>query len=270
MRKTILLFILQLCVAYAHSQCNNNNHPHLVNLNLPSGTLWSCCNLGANTPTDYGNYYLGDFTTEDILNELGNNEVPTLEQFKELSEFCSYSYEAREGVDGVEFTGSNGNKIFMPLAASLWYDSDDNEWGINNKGSASYWTRTPSTSNYNYFMEFYNDEWRGGWLLCWGDRKISSNKLTIRPVAINNQDNSMSNIESYDDVTITQNARNIIVQLNTGQKYNKWELYNIDGKQLGQGSINSNSFQIDNIKTGNIILRLTGDCEDYVKKLHVN
>lgn len=33
-----------------------NGHEY-VNLGLPSGTLWATCNIGANTPEEFGNYY---------------------------------------------------------------------------------------------------------------------------------------------------------------------------------------------------------------------
>ena len=38
------------------SAANNDNHEY-VDLGLPSGTLWASCNLGAESPEDYGNYY---------------------------------------------------------------------------------------------------------------------------------------------------------------------------------------------------------------------
>ena len=28
-----------------------------INLGLPSGTLWASCNLGANNPEEYGDYF---------------------------------------------------------------------------------------------------------------------------------------------------------------------------------------------------------------------
>lgn len=37
--------------------CPDSNHPHLIDLGLPSGTLWACCNVGASKPEDYGGYY---------------------------------------------------------------------------------------------------------------------------------------------------------------------------------------------------------------------
>ena len=43
--------------------CSDNNHPHMVDLGLTSGTLWACHNLGASKPEDYGNYYAYAETT---------------------------------------------------------------------------------------------------------------------------------------------------------------------------------------------------------------
>lgn len=37
--------------------CDDANHPHAVDLGLPSGLKWACCNVGASTPEDYGDYF---------------------------------------------------------------------------------------------------------------------------------------------------------------------------------------------------------------------
>lgn len=43
-----------------------NGHEY-VDLGLPSGTLWATCNVGANNPEDYGNYYAwGETSTKPI------------------------------------------------------------------------------------------------------------------------------------------------------------------------------------------------------------
>ena len=41
----------------SYRSCPDTNHPHLIDLGLPSGTLWSCCNVDAKTPQDYGGYF---------------------------------------------------------------------------------------------------------------------------------------------------------------------------------------------------------------------
>lgn len=41
----------------AYLTCPDDHHPHMIDLGLPSGTLWACCNVGAEKPEDYGGYY---------------------------------------------------------------------------------------------------------------------------------------------------------------------------------------------------------------------
>ena len=42
---------------FSNEFCPDGNHPHLIDLGLPSGTKWACCNVGASVPTDCGNYF---------------------------------------------------------------------------------------------------------------------------------------------------------------------------------------------------------------------
>ena len=44
--------------------CPDSNHPHMIDLGLPSGTKWACCNVGATTPEGYGGYYAWGETSE--------------------------------------------------------------------------------------------------------------------------------------------------------------------------------------------------------------
>lgn len=44
--------------------CPDDNHPHMIDLGLPSGTKWACCNIGATTPEGYGGYYAWGETSE--------------------------------------------------------------------------------------------------------------------------------------------------------------------------------------------------------------
>lgn len=37
--------------------CPDKKHPHMIDLGLPSGTKWACCNVGASTPEDFGESY---------------------------------------------------------------------------------------------------------------------------------------------------------------------------------------------------------------------
>lgn len=46
------------------SLCPDSNHPHMIDLGLPSGTKWACCNVGAKAPQEYGGYYAWGATEE--------------------------------------------------------------------------------------------------------------------------------------------------------------------------------------------------------------
>ncbi len=51
--------------------CPDNNHPHAIDLGLPSGTKWCCCNVGATTPEGYGGYYAwGETSEKSVYNEV--------------------------------------------------------------------------------------------------------------------------------------------------------------------------------------------------------
>ena len=60
---TILTFALVAFSAKAQS-CPDDNHPHMIDLGLPSGAKWACCNVGADKPEDCGGYYAWGETEE--------------------------------------------------------------------------------------------------------------------------------------------------------------------------------------------------------------
>jgi uncharacterized protein (TIGR02145 family) len=74
MKKVIstFLFFCAVCVSVSAQEVNENSqnscpddkHPHLIDLGLPSGTKWACCNVGADTPEDFGEYYSWGETEE--------------------------------------------------------------------------------------------------------------------------------------------------------------------------------------------------------------
>ena len=58
----LLLFFIASC-----SKDDNTGNDNWVDLGLPSGTLWATCNLGADTPEDYGDYFAwGETNTKDL------------------------------------------------------------------------------------------------------------------------------------------------------------------------------------------------------------
>ena len=158
---------------------------HLIDLALPSGTLWLDHNLGATNNCDFGEYYLG--SEENIVESLLGLgfSTPTKDQFQELIDNTTQYWGEIAGIKGMFFSATNGNSIFLPAAAQLWFNDKGEEgyWDINNGGSGAYWTCTPSDyENYNYFLEFYNEE---GNQVFFGDRKKTTNRLPIRPIFYN-------------------------------------------------------------------------------------
>lgn len=134
-----------------------------VDLGLPSGTLWAKCNVGAETETDYGNYYMygkgaSQYNSEDEMYE-GVEEplaasadtatqvwgsdwhTPTYEEFDELIANTTYEWVTDfngSGINGGKFTAQNGNYIFLPAAG--FYVQE--ELADANTGG-HYWYSTP-------------------------------------------------------------------------------------------------------------------------------
>ena len=137
----------------SYKTCPDNNHPHLIDLGLPSGTLWACCNVGASQPEDYGKYYAWGETqpkevyswstyihsdgTESTCHNIGSDiagtsydaatanwgtpwQMPSLEQCNELNNKCTSVWTQQNGVNGQKFTGPNGGTLFLPAAGSRW------------------------------------------------------------------------------------------------------------------------------------------------------
>ena len=59
---TSLLTFVTTIIA-VHAQENMINGHEYVDLGLPSGTLWATCNVGANSPEEYGDYFAWGETT---------------------------------------------------------------------------------------------------------------------------------------------------------------------------------------------------------------
>ena len=108
---------------YAYTACPNDNHPHMIDLGLPSGTIWACCNVGASTPEGYGNYY----TFEDAK----AYNPPTLDQVNEFLNNTTSEWTVLNGVSGRVFTGRNRGTVFLPAAGYSRGGSDIYSVGTN-------------------------------------------------------------------------------------------------------------------------------------------
>ena len=161
---------------------------------MPSGTKWATCNVGANSPEEYGDYFAwGETTTKsayswstyfdtddngNTFKKYNNNsgltelqpeddaatanwgsgwQMPSSEQIQEL---CNSSYTTTvwtqiNGVYGRKITSkSNGNSIFLPAAG---YRDDAS---LDKAGSFGYyWSRLLNAGNsFNaYYLYFYSN-----------------------------------------------------------------------------------------------------------------
>lgn len=107
-----------------------------VDLGLPSGLKWATCNMGANSPSEYGNYLTYYEAASSSWG--GSWRCPTYDELNELRTNCSWTWTKQDGVNGYKVTGNNGNSIFLPAAGQR--DSGS----LNGAGSwGLYWSSSP-------------------------------------------------------------------------------------------------------------------------------
>ena len=156
----------------------------VVDLGLPSGTLWADRNVGAALPEDYGDYFAwgettaksnytwstlkycedntGDkfskYNTQSKYGSVDNKTtleraddaatanwgsgwcMPTQQQFQELNDNCTWTWTTRNGKNGYEVKGKNGNSIFLPAAGcrggtSLYDDGSNGRYWSSSLGT---------------------------------------------------------------------------------------------------------------------------------------
>ena len=137
-------------------------------VDLGLSVKWATCNVGADSPEDYGDYYAwGETETKDSYTSdnsvtyrvemddiAGNAEydaatanwgsswrMPTCDETEELYG-CKWTWTTENDVNGYLVTGSNGNSIFLP-AAGWRYGTSLYSWG----GYGTYWSSTPHGSD---------------------------------------------------------------------------------------------------------------------------
>ena len=165
--------------------CPDGNHPHMIDLGLPSGTKWACCNVGASKPEGYGGYYAWGETEEkntytwgnyihcngtlSTCHNLGSDIsgtqydvahvkwggkwcMPTTDEQRELLDNCTSEWTTLNGVNGRKFTSkSNSGSIFLRAAGYRW------DGGLGRAGSDGYYwssTQGPGRSYNAYILDF--------------------------------------------------------------------------------------------------------------------
>ena len=99
----------------SYNMCPDDHHPHMIDLGLPSGTKWACCNVGASAPEQFGGYYAWGETIEKTY------YGPSTYQ---------YSIESSNGIWNDEATGNNYEPVYIGSdIAGTEYDVATVKWG---------------------------------------------------------------------------------------------------------------------------------------------
>ena len=125
-----------------------------VDLGLPSGLLWTTCNIGANRPEECGDYYAWGKSKTVATEKLGSDyRMPTIDEWQELLKDAytynewTYDYAGNNVAGRIVYKKKesvsdsytlNDTHIFLPAAGSRDGSSVD---GIGFVGN--YWSSTP-------------------------------------------------------------------------------------------------------------------------------
>ena len=197
------------------SVSNMANGHEYVDLGLPSGLKWATCNVGANKPEDYGDYFAwGETMTKETYTEYncptyglskselqsqgyidsdgnitsqydtarakwgGKWRMPTEAELEELCDKCTWIWMSQNGIDGYKVTGPNGNSIFLPAAGTR-----DGSSLYNAGYFGLYSSSTPSDDcdHHAYILGFGSSDHRidYGHRINYGHRYLG---LSVRPV----------------------------------------------------------------------------------------
>ncbi|MCD8284638.1 MAG: hypothetical protein LUB62_00215 [Prevotellaceae bacterium] len=145
-------------------------------VDLGLSVKWATCNIGASSPSEYGNYYAwGETSTKSSYTDLNcatyNKKMldisgdknydaatanwgsawrmPTSAELDELISKCKWEWTTVGGHNGYLLTASNGNCIFLP-AAGARYTSTPEDDGYY----ANYWASTPSNYKNAYSLNY--------------------------------------------------------------------------------------------------------------------
>ena len=109
---------------------NQNNHEY-VDLGLPSGTLWATCNVGADTPEGYGDYFAwGETTPKTVYTwESYIYAEGTSDDDPGLTKYCSYSDDGYNGfIDNLTTLLPEDDAATANWGAD-WRTPTDEQWG---------------------------------------------------------------------------------------------------------------------------------------------
>ena len=189
----------------------NSSHEY-VDLGLPSGLLWATCNVGANAPEEYGDYFAwGETQPKDYYDWStyqyydgsnptkynGNDSLtillpeddaattnwgdgwrmPTVEEWEELYNNTTNTWTTQNGVNGKLFTASNGNSIFLPAAG---FRDDDELIVAGSRGC--YWSSSLNPAAYVIGYGYWRNAWYFYFLSGYCDTRFNSSRCTGQSV----------------------------------------------------------------------------------------
>ena len=117
---------------YEQPQDDKDTKNQFVDLGL--SVKWASCNVGANSPEEYGAYYT--FSEAQKLGGKGER-LSSKKEFRELTDNCDWTWTIQNGKNGYNVTSRrNGNSIFLP--ASGYLRSSNGFFGVGSEGH--YWS----------------------------------------------------------------------------------------------------------------------------------
>lgn len=231
-----------------------------VDLGLPSGTLWATCNVGANSPEEYGDYFAWGETEpkshyywdnykwceysernvkitkylsysildpeDDVATATWGDawRIPTVEEVKELKNECSWSWDTRNGHLGMTVTGTNGNSIFLPANGMYGYEGFVDHF-LDGSLCGNYWSSYIGEESGNTHVTSLSFTSDNEILTSWGPRCYGEGVRPVRSNKTNTETASASIVGTWTEVN--GDDRYTFYQDGTGMKYEledgKWE-----------------------------------------------
>lgn len=104
--------------------CPDENHPHMIDLGLPSGTKWACCNIGASAPYELGGRYAWGETEEKSSYSASNYKFAqaSTDGWMEIDGILYNFINIGENICGTNYDVANvkwGNSWRMPSVSDI-------------------------------------------------------------------------------------------------------------------------------------------------------
>ena len=171
-----LTFMMSACVYVVNDECCECHEcVDLEDEKLPEGAVdlglsvaWASCNVGADSPEDFGDYYSwGDTTMKSVfadstyslkrygmdiaMEKMGGRwRMPTKYEVEELMMGCNIKWTVQNNVEGILVSTRNGGSIFLPAAGTIDGTEVDS-------GKVVIWTSHQYSGVADYATTFFSD-----------------------------------------------------------------------------------------------------------------